>query len=55
MSFNALLFSRTFKNNLTESKTGMTGETTEQVYVEVYKSGFLQLSEATKQLYAEVD
>ena len=25
------------------------------VYAEVYKSGFLQLSETTKQLYAEVD
>ena len=33
----------------------MTGETTEQLYAEVYKSGFLQLSETTKQLYAEVD
>ena len=33
----------------------MTGETTEQFYAEVYKSGFLQLSETAKQLYAEVD
>ena len=33
----------------------MTGETTEQLYTEVYKSGFLQLSETTKQLYKEVD
>ena len=35
--------------------TGLTGETTEQLSAEVYKSGFLQLSETTKQLYAEVD
>ena len=41
MSFNTLLFSRTFDNDLTESKTGMTGETTEQVYAEVDESGFV--------------
>ena len=33
----------------------MTGETTELVYTEVHKSGFLQLSETTKHFYAEVD
>ena len=47
--------STTFWNNLTDCKTGLTGEITQQLYAEVYKSGFLQLSETTKELYAEVD
>ena len=33
--------STTFENNLTDCKTGLTGETTEQLYAKVYKSGFL--------------
>ena len=49
------LVSGTFYNileQLSECKTGLTGDTTEQLYAEVYKSGFLQLSETTKQLYS---
>ena len=52
------LVSGTFYNileQLSECKTSLTGETTEQLYAEVYRSGFLQISETTKQLYAELD